>query len=67
MTPHNPRQVALQLASVNKESHINDRKQGDLVTINTTYYWDCIKVIHKFCHCLGAAAKGGKWIVETAL
>ena len=68
-TPHRitTPQVAIQLSNIVKESHINALERGDLKLIAPALYRDCITTVRTFTHRMGAAAKGGERIVETAL
>ena len=66
-THHHTTQVCLQLAAVVKEGHINALERNDIPAISPTFYGDCLLTVRTFCHRLGAAAKGGERIVETAL
>ena len=64
---HPATQVCLQLATVVKEGHISALEQHEISIIPPTFYGDCLLTVRTFCHRLGAAAKGGERIVETAL
>ena len=50
-----------------QKSHSNALERGDLLAISPDAYRDCMTTVRTFTHRMGAAAKGGKRIVEISL